>query len=320
MRKSKYHRCSRFADGPDGRRCAEFSGGGRGLGGQFDKIEADPGPHNVIRQYVEWTLERNALQQNEAVLRARGEHDRADVMRQQAARLDVALMNFQREEPAMGPRQFDEAHNLLARIQRGARVLWRPYGERGMAGFRGGSKMPLSEAGYRERAFFKSWLAQQGRGAEWPQLSRTAKYDPHHDVIYFGRNSRVEVRWEGGESDRILRGAGLDDRDCLGCHEAGRWDSGWGGDMLGEVTAEAQAREYVNQLTRSGEAVRFETPHSTELYQLKKAGRGSYVLGRFDRVHYRYKEPTRWGSKQEIIEDLVHLLEYGALPAPGRRG
>ena len=103
----------------------ETTGVGGSLGGQFDKIQADPGPRGVVRKYVELVLKRDDLSHTQAVHRARGREDLARTLEREVGHYDAAIMNFQREEPAMGPRQFDEANNLLARIRRGARVRWK---------------------------------------------------------------------------------------------------------------------------------------------------------------------------------------------------
>lgn len=90
-------------------------------GRQFQTIHADPGPYNRIERYVQWSLERNARSSDAAVYHARGQHDLARKAEDAAQQLDVALLHLARE---LGPRDYDYADNLLAKIQRGANVVW----------------------------------------------------------------------------------------------------------------------------------------------------------------------------------------------------
>lgn len=96
-------------------------GWGSFSGRQFQTIHADPGPYNMIERYVQWSLERNGLEADAAVFHARGQHDLARQREAQVQELAAALGNLARE---LGPRDYDYAENLLAKIQRGANVVW----------------------------------------------------------------------------------------------------------------------------------------------------------------------------------------------------
>jgi hypothetical protein len=84
----------------------------------------------------------------------------------------------------------------------------------------------LHEAGYRERAFAKSWLAADlcvfgdlrfFEGA-WRRALLDWCYDPHTDELLVltedMRTKRVKVEREGTESLEVLRAYGLDDAGC----------------------------------------------------------------------------------------------------------
>lgn len=75
--------------------------------------------------------------------------------------------------------------------------------------------IPLREAGYREKAFVKSWLAERASGQRFAACLERATYDPSRDVVWFGFG-HIKVRREGSESLAILRQHGYDDSDCQG--------------------------------------------------------------------------------------------------------
>lgn len=73
------------------------------------------------------------------------------------------------------------------------------------------NRIPLLQAGYREKVFAKAITAQRGGISAWPRILRIRTYDPYTDYIEgIGR-----VRWEGTDSKRILEQHGLTDTDCL---------------------------------------------------------------------------------------------------------
>jgi len=82
--------------------------------------------------------------------------------------------------------------------------------------------MKLSEAGYRERAFFKSWLLNiygTDKGIEiWSRERDRAIYSGKFDRVFWpcdrGERSQ-EVRWEGSRSLEIMQDHGLNDGDCI---------------------------------------------------------------------------------------------------------
>ena len=75
-------------------------------------------------------------------------------------------------------------------------------------------KVALRNAGYRERAFFKSRLAQLGRADQFQYYLTHARYDPINDRILADNPASTPVGWEGSESRRILGEHGLDDEGC----------------------------------------------------------------------------------------------------------
>lgn len=90
--------------------------------------------------------------------------------------------------------------------------------------------MLLQDAGYREKVFWKSWLAES---IHWvspfyhPQhatviqeivlafnRSGDLEYNPVQDTIYNRSGSAIKVCRDGVESRSILTRFGLDDEDC----------------------------------------------------------------------------------------------------------
>lgn len=81
----------------------------------------------------------------------------------------------------------------------------------------------LKNAGYREKVFTKSLLAQKGMIKEFEKVLNTDYFDTHTDHIHIRLSfpakdiSRdYKVSREGTESKEILESLGFDDRDCLG--------------------------------------------------------------------------------------------------------
>ena len=89
------------------------------------RYTADPGRDGIIKQYVEWTLERNALRADEEMYARRGDHVNARTKARQAEQFEEALLNYSRET-GWGIRDSDEAHAVLDEIAHGATIVWRP--------------------------------------------------------------------------------------------------------------------------------------------------------------------------------------------------
>lgn len=72
----------------------------------------------------------------------------------------------------------------------------------------------LKEAGYREKVFFKSYLAQTGNEGKYKMILDETQYDPEEDQVIMPRGVPIQVTRGPKRSREILAERGQDDRGC----------------------------------------------------------------------------------------------------------